>query len=263
MSIGRGEVGLISNGKLLDKTIWIVNQETEDQISHRKQVDMTGSVCGVEYVNTNWSLAEDGSIAICKNHEPAQTLLYEYEGTFEKNFNNGPKNFIIRNSAHYRNTGSDVRDVVVGIAGQKNWSTFPKLKEALAKLDKLDDEINNDNEAKEEANKNAEIIWKQVDEAEWLDPEETRRLKIEAEKAEKKAKRLQQKIDAARKEREAILSEASKAAAFIREQMSLRRNPVLDKSQNKAKFSNMYNGAAEIINGGPGTGKNRTENNRQ
>lgn len=258
LSIGRGEVGLISNGKLLDKTIWIVNQETEDQISHRKQVDMTGSVCGVEYVNTNWSLAEDGSIAICKNHEPAQTLLYEYEGTFEKNFNNGPKNFIIRNSAHYRNTGSDVRDVVVGIAGQKNWSTFPKLKEALAKLDKLDDEINNDNEAKEEANKNAEIIWKQVDEAEWLDPEETRRLKIEAEKAEKKAKRLQQKIDAARKEREAILSEASKAAAFIREQMSLRRNPVLDKSQNKAKFSNMYNGAAEIINGGPGTGKTTT-----
>ena len=86
MSIGRGEVGLISNGRLLDKTIWIVNQETENQTSHRKLIDMTGAVCGAKYVKTNWSLAEEGSIAICKNHEPALTLLYEYEGTFEKHF---------------------------------------------------------------------------------------------------------------------------------------------------------------------------------
>lgn len=252
-SIGMGEI-LIANSK---KKIWIVNNSfIRTTVVQR---DITGGYQGTTNTGIKGEYSEPGTTAIPKNREPAITLLQEYEGPFEKVFKNGQrKTFVVRCSAHYRNTGSDVRDVVVGIAGQKNWSTFPKLKEALAKLDKLDDEINNDSEAKEEANKNAEIIWKQVEESEWLDPEETRRLKIEAQKAEKKAKLLQQKIDAARKEREAILSEASKAAAFIREQMSLRRNPVLDKSQNKAKFSNMYNGAAEIINGGPGTGKTTT-----
>ena len=252
-SIGMGEI-LIAHSKA---KIWIVNNAfTRTTVVHR---DITGGFQGTTNTGIKGEYYESGSITIPKNREPAITLLQEYEGPFEKVFVNGQrKTFVIKGSAHYRNTGSDIRDVVVGVAGQKNWSTFPKLKEALAKLDKLDDEINNDSEAKEEANKNAEIIWKQVEEAEWLDPEETRRLKIEAKKAEKKAKLLQQKIDAARKEREAILSEASKAAAFIREQMSLRRNPVLDKSQNKAKFSNMYNGAAEIINGGPGTGKTTT-----
>lgn len=259
MSIGRGEVGLIFNGRLLDKTIWIVNQETEDQTNHRKLIDMTGAVRGAEYVKTNWSLAEEGSIAICKNHEPALTLLYEYEGTFEKHFFDGPKNFVIRNSAHYRNTGSDIRDVVVGVAGQKNWSTFPLLKDALASLDRLESEIVRKREAEEAAKRKAEELRrKQAEEAERLAREEAKRLEEEARKADEEARKLQQEIEAAQIERETILSEASKAAAFIREQMSLRRNPVLDKSQNKAKFSNMYNGAAEIINGGPGTGKTTT-----
>ena len=79
-----------------------------------------------------------------------------------------------------------------------------------------------------------------------------------ARKAEEEARKLKEEIDAAQAKREAILSEASKAAEFIRKQVSLRRNPVLDKNQDSAKFSNLYNGVAEVINGGPGTGKTTT-----
>ena len=253
-SIGMGEV-LIGHSK---SKIWIVNNDfTRTTIIQR---DITGGFQGTTSTGVKGEYSESGSVAIPKNREPAITLLQEYEGPFEKVFINGQrKSFVIRNSAHYRNTGSDIRDVVVGVAGQKNWSTFPLLKDALASLDRLEGEIVRKREAEEAAKRKAEELRrKQAEEAERLAREEAKRLEEEARKAEEEARKLQQEIEAAQIERETILSEASKAAAFIREQMSLRRNPVLDKSQNRAKFSNMYNGAAEIINGGPGTGKTTT-----
>lgn len=253
-SIGMGEI-LIANSK---KTIWIVNNDyTRTTVVQR---DITGGFQSTTNTGIKGEYSEPGTTAIPKNREPAITLLQEYEGPFEKVFKNGQrKTFVVRCSAHYRNTGSDVRNVVVGIAGQKGWSTFPLLRDALVSLDRLEREINRKREAEEAAKRKAEEFRrKQAEEAERLAREEAKRLEEEARKAEEEAKQLQQEIEAAQNEREAILSEASKAAAFIREQMSLRRNPVLDKSQNKAKFSNMYNGAAEIINGGPGTGKTTT-----
>lgn len=251
-SIGMGEI-LIANSKT---RIWIVNNEfTRTTVMQR---DITGGYQGTASIGRKAEYEEKGSYAIPKNREPAITLLQEYEGPFEKVFINGQKkNFVIRNSAHYTNTGSDIRNVVVGIAGQKNWSTFPLLRDALASLNKVDDEILRKKEAEETARRKAEEIRRRQ-EAVRLAQEEAKRLEEEARKAEEEARKLQQDIEAAQNEREIILSEASKAAAFIREQMSLRRNPVLDKHQNKAKFSNMYNGAAEIINGGPGTGKTTT-----
>ena len=48
------------------------------------------------------------------------------------------------------------------------------------------------------------------------------------------------------------------AVSFIRTQASLRNNPVLDRAQNDIKFSNLFNGTAVIIDGGPGTGKTTT-----
>ena len=253
-SIGVGEI-LIAHSK---SKIWIVNNDfTRTTIIQR---DITGGFQGTANVGIKGEYSELGSITIPKNREPAITLLQEYEGAFEKVFINGQrKTFVIRGSAHYRNTGSDIRDIVVGVAGQKSWSTFPLLREALASLDRLEDEINRKKEAEETAKRKAEEFRrKQTEDAERLAREEAKRLEDEARKAEEEARKLQQEIEAAQNERKAILYEASRAAAFIREQMSLRRNPVLDKAQNKAKFSNMYNGAAEIINGGPGTGKTTT-----
>lgn len=253
-SIGMGEI-LIANSKT---RIWIVNNEYEPTtvILH----DITGGYQGTASTGGKAEYTEKGSFAVPKNREPAVTLLEEYEGPFEKVFINGQKKkFVIRNSSHYTNTGSDIRNVVVGIAGQKNWSTFPLLRDALDSLDRVDDKIRSIKEAEDNAKRKAEEIRRrQEKEAARLAQEEARRLEEAARKAEEEARKLQQDIEAAQNEREIILSEASKAAAFIREQMSLRRNPVLDKHQNKAKFSNMYNGAAEIINGGPGTGKTTT-----
>ena len=45
---------------------------------------------------------------------------------------------------------------------------------------------------------------------------------------------------------------------FIRKQASLRLNPILDETQNKAKRKHLYDGYTVIIDGGPGTGKTTT-----
>lgn len=254
-SIAMGEV-LLANS---NRNIWIVNNGFMRRTIVQR--DITGGYQGTTSTGANTEYNEPGpNITIPKNREPAITLLQEYEGPFERVFINGEKrSFIIKSSAHYSISGGKVNNVVVGVAGQKSWSSFPTLAEALAKLGRVDDEIKRKQEAEEAAKKKAEEIRrKQEEEASRLAREEAKRLEEEARKAEEEARILQEEIAAAQVEREAILSEASKAAAFIREQMSLRRNPVLDKFQNKAKFSNMYNGAAEIINGGPGTGKTTT-----
>ena len=210
-SIGMGEV-LIGHSK---SKVWIVNNDfTRSTIIQR---DITGGFQGTTNTGVKGEYSEFGSVAIPKNREPAITLLQEYEGPFEKVFINGQrKSFVIRNSAHYRNTGSDIRDVVVGVAGQKNWSTFPLLKDALASLDKLESEIVRKREAEEAAKRKAEELRrKQAEEAERLAREEAKRLEEEVRKALDEARKLQHEIEAAEFERVTILSEASKAAAFF------------------------------------------------
>ena len=182
-SIGMGEV-LIGHSK---SKIWIVNNDfTRTTIIQR---DITGGFQGTTSTGVKGEYSESGSVAIPKNREPAITLLQEYEGPFEKVFINGQrKSFVIRNSAHYRNTGSDIRDVVVGVAGQKNWSTFPLLKDALASLDRLEGEIVRKREAEEAAKRKAEELRrKQAEEAERLAREEAKRLEEEARRAEEEA----------------------------------------------------------------------------
>jgi len=255
-SIGRGDVFIAKAGRT--QTIWIVNNDLVKTSGVTR--DITGAAVSTFDTGTKGEYSEPGSVAIPKNREPAITLLQEYEGHHSKVFINGEKrDFIIKSSAHYYNYGGNVSNVFVGIAGNKNWSSFSSLREALSSLNRLDTDILQKRSAEEEAKrKAAELRRRQEEEAKRLAAEEARKLAEAAKKAEEEAQQLQEEIESAQKEREALLAEVSKAKAFIRDQVSLRRNPVLDKSQNAAKFSHMYDGAAEVINGGPGTGKTTT-----
>ena len=256
LSIGRGEV-LIANQKKTT-TIWIVNNEFISTSTPVK--DITGSVVTTSSNGIKGEYSEPGTVAIPKNREPAATLLQEYEGPHSKVFVNGNKcHFIIKNSAHYSNSNGSVSNVYVGIAGNNNWTIFASLKQAVDSLRRLDDDIIRKQAAEEQAKKKAEELRrKQEEEARRLAAEEAKRLEDEAKQAEEEARKLNSEIEAAKTERENILTELKNAQAFIRNQVSLRNNPVLDKSQNAAKFSHIYDGAAVVINGGPGTGKTTT-----
>ena len=242
LSIGRGE--MMMNGLRSPKTIWIVNSDITP--SHGVARDITGAAVTTFHTERKHTYEESGSVTVPKNREFARILLQNYEGHHSCCFaNKQKKDFLIKSSAHYTNSGGGITNIHVGVAGMKSWSLFTNLQQALDSLYEVDETIRKNEAREEEARRNAEELRKkQQEEA--------------ARKAEEEARKLNEEIAAAKARREAILTEASKAEEFIRKQVSLRRNPVLDKHQDSAKFSNLYNGVAEVINGGPGTGKTTT-----
>ena len=256
LSIGRGE--LMMKGLTVPTTLWIVNAEKAP--SYRIERDITGAAISTSSTGRKDTYSEPGTLAVSKNKEFARILLQNYQGHHSCKFMNGQtKDFFIRNSAHYINSGGKVLNLNVGIAGNKSWSIYGTLEAAYWELNKIDRAIEqNELQEKEALQKAEELRSKLQEEATRKAEEEKKRLEEEARKAEEEAKRLKKEIEEAKEKREAIQAEASKAAAFIRKQVSLRRNPVLDIHQDDAKFSNLYNGVAEIISGGPGTGKTTT-----
>lgn len=256
LSIGRGE--LMMKGMTTPQTLWIVNADPAP--SFKIERDITGAAVSTSSTGRKHTYSEHGTLAVSKNKEFARILLQNYEGHHSCKFANGQnKDFIIRNSAHYINSQGKVLNLNVGIAGDKSWSIYGSLEVAYWELNKVDRAIKQNELQEREALQKAEELRKKLqEEAARKAEEEKKRLEEEARKAEEEAKKLKKEIEQAKEQREAILAEASKAAAFIRKQVSLRRNPVLDIHQDSAKFSNLYNGVAEIISGGPGTGKTTT-----
>ena len=255
LSIGRGEI--MMQGMLKPKIIWILNSEPMHSYGYSR--DITGGVVGTFLTGRKDAYCEAGELAVSKNKEYARIILKNYEGSHSCMFAKGANNFLIRSSAHYTNNRSVISDVNVGVSGMKDWKYFSTLKAAISGLFKAEKELEIKKEAEAEAKKKLEELKrKQLEDAERLAQVEAKRIEEEARKAEEETRKLQEEITQAQQERDRFLQEASQAAAFIRHQVSLRRNPVLDKQQDAAKFSNLYNGVAVVINGGPGTGKTTT-----
>ena len=240
-SIGRGLIRI--KGFSQQQKVWIVNKES--QMRSRIEFDINNTFKGTSISGPLQHL-DDGGVCVSKNKMYARLLLENYEGNHIcKTIDGRVFNFMIKNSEAYNNESGRVGEIRFGIAGDKSWSRYPSLQAALEALNKNQESITERQIAEEEAIRRAE---------------ELRRLKQEEEarKAEEEAKKLEAERKALEAERQAIIDKYSQTAAFVRQQVTLRNNPVLDKHQNDAKFSNIYNGIAEVINGGPGTGKTTT-----
>lgn len=241
LSIGRGVIRIM--GVPAPKKLWIVNKEYQ-----RRSINVTdihGTVTGTQMSGQPQNLNEDG-IAISKNKGYARALLENYEGTHVNKMPDGRVfNFMIKSSATYINDRGLATNLKYGIAGDSDWSRYVNVTSALNMLTRIRESIQETIDAEAEARRRAEELRKKKQEE-------------EARKAEEEARKLEQERIALEAERQELIDKYNKATAFIRKQVALRNNPVLDKNQNEAKFSNVFNGFAEVINGGPGTGKTTT-----
>lgn len=255
LSIGRGELKI--KGQEESKIVWVLN--TEPIRSHGLTRDITGATVGTYDTGRRDFYKEGKDVAVSKNRHYARIILQHYEGNHTCVFANGlEQEFIIESSAHYINREC-VCDIYVGISGMSDWRHFPTMKNAKEVLSSVEEDIEIKKKAEEEAkHKVEELRRKREEAAEFLAQAELKRIEEEVRIAEEEARKLKDEIIKAQEERDAFLQEVIQAETFIRRQVSLRRNPILDKFQDKAKFSNIYNGVAEIINGGPGTGKTTT-----
>lgn len=118
-------------------------------------------------------------------------------------------------------------------------------KESQENLRKAEEEYK-----RKEAERKAEEARKVAEEA-CRKEEEQRRQAEEVRKRTERIKELEEKIS---KSNEIINS----AYSFVRDNVSLRSQHILDVSQETAKRSNLFNGTPILIEGGPGTGKTTT-----
>ncbi len=241
LSIGRGVIRI--SGVAQAQKLWIVNKEYERRSV--AEVDINNTVKGTALLGRPQNLEDDGRV-ISKNKGYARALLENYEGTHVNKTPDGRVfNFMIKSSSTYINERGLATNLRFGMAGDENWSRYPNVRQALEALSKNEESILERQIAEEQARKKAEELRRQKQEE-------------EARKAEEEARKLEKERLALEAERQALIDKYNNATAFIRRQVALRNNPVLDKNQNAAKFSNVFNGFAEVINGGPGTGKTTT-----
>lgn len=232
ITIGLGQVTTDVRPEM--QAIWIVNT-------------LPNNILNAGRSSLNW----DRVHVVPKNHNYARKLMENYQGGFETNIVSSNRSlcrtlhFIIKSSMNYDNDGHQVTNIRGGMAGDKDWFEARTLQDAIDRLSKNTQEIEEKIKQEQEARRKAEELRRR----QML--EEARRMEEEARKAEEQRKALEQ-------ERESLIEKAAQQQRMIRQANSLRRNPRLDQFQNAAKFANVLHGPATVINGGPGTGKTTT-----
>ncbi len=235
-SIARGQV-TTKDGE--NMTVWIVNRQYSS--------------------GDDWLSVPHGEYTTSKNSRWGQILTDHFQGDYycmghDKYRPRIAKriDFTINNSASYFNTPS-IDQLRVGISGEKGWRFFHTINEAYnairAGLEKLQEIQRKEEEAKKAIEEAARRAKEEEEKTAAL--EEQRRQEEELAILEAKKKEVQKElIDLEEKYRN--------ACSFVRQQASLRLNPLIDSVQNSVKFSHIYDGTCVVVEGGPGTGKTTT-----
>lgn len=235
-SIARGQVTTNEGEKM---TVWIVNRQYS-----------TGD---------DWLSVPKGEYTTSKNSRWGQILTDHYQGNYycmghDKYRPRVAKriDFTINNSSSYFNTPT-LEQLRIGISGENGWRFFRTINDAYnaiqAGLEKLQ-EIQRKEEAARKALEEAARRAKEEAEAAAALEEQKRQEEELAQLEEKKKEVQKELIDLEEKYRN--------ACSFVRQQASLRLNPLIDSVQNSVKFSHVYDGTCVVIEGGPGTGKTTT-----
>lgn len=235
-SIARGQVTTKEGENM---TVWIVNRQYS-----------TGD---------DWLNVPQGEYTTSKNSRWGQILTDHYQGDYYCMGHDRYRpriakriDFTINNSSSYFNTPT-LEQLKVGVSGENGWRYFRTINEAYnairAGLEKLQEIQRKEEAAKKALEEAAKRAKEEAEAAAAL--EEQRKQEEELAQLEEKKKKVQKElIDLEEKYRN--------ACSFVRQQASLRLNPLIDSVQNSVKFSHVYDGTCVVIEGGPGTGKTTT-----
>ena len=198
----------------------------------------------------------DDSINIWKNTKLGGVLIMKGIGN-SIYYGNRPQPYKMKvyNAANYRHwiTGS-IDQVEIQQEDKKRYR-FANLKSLLEQFQ----------ESKRQANENAERLRKLKLEREEIErqqkkaaEEEAIRLKKEREENERRTRECQEKAERFEQEIAEQNAKIKYIKSFVRNELALRIQHILDPSQEDAKRSHIYDGIPVLIDGGPGTGKTTT-----
>lgn len=236
-----------------EQTIWLTNQE-DNQGSLEKR-DFTGTGV-VRRAGHNTALHDVDGKPVYKNTKLGEILTKFYSGSRTYNAPAGEMTVEIHDRSTYKPNGGDPSEVEIRMSGQSSSFRYQRLSHLIDTA-----------KAKEEELKKLEEERKRIEEE---------RLRLEQELKKKKAKEEQERLEKLRLEKEAeekkqqeeiarieqqiadTLEKEKAVRSFMRKNVMLRSQHLLDQYQEDAKRSHIFDGVPLVIEGGPGTGKTTT-----
>lgn len=248
-----------SKGVSNTQNIWLINGDVYQ--AGRNIRDITGAVAGHQ-VGRGIALKDDG-MPVSKNTRLGEVLVKFYSGCHSYKVPDYYRRKVfheneveIHNRSNYIPTDWDPSELEIRISGEAAPYRYQRLSLLL-----------------DAAKAEAERIRKQQEEL-WRIEEEKKR--IAQELAEKKAREEQERLEAERRRKEEAekkareeierleqqyaetLQKEKSVRSFMRKNVMLRSQHILDQYQEDAKRSHIYDGVPIVIDGGPGTGKTTT-----
>lgn len=198
----------------------------------------------------------DDSINIWKNTKLGGALIMKGIGN-SIYYGNRPQPYKMKvyNAANYRHWTTGSIDQVEIQQEDKKRYRFANLRSLLAQF----------HESKRQADENAQRLRELEAERKEIElqqkkaaEEEALRLKKEREENERRTRECQEKAERFEQEIAEQNAKIKYIKSFVRNELALRIQHILDPSQEDAKRSHIYDGIPVLIDGGPGTGKTTT-----
>lgn len=214
MAIGRAFLELHKN----KSTYWLLNREYFRSSNSVRNIH--GEVIGTAVGHPD-TLTDDGP-TVYKNTKLGEVIIKHFEGTHKYKVKEKTVSLTIYNRASYAiASGTKVINIKINIAGDKATHLYKSLNEIITDIKKLEREIDEEQE-------------------------KTSRIKSEKEKAKQ--------LELIKEKKKALDNAKAEKQLFIKKQLSLRNQYILDPQQEEIKRSNIFEGIL-VIDGGPGTGK--------
>ncbi len=155
--------------------------------------------------------------------------------------------------------GRSAKEITIKIDGDKNSYRFQRLADLINEHTQLVDRLEVLKKKQEEERQAILKAKKEAEEAARRKAEaEAERLRQEEIKRQEEERRNQEEIERLQAQIEQSEQDIRQTQSFIRGEVSLRLQHILDENQEEAKRSHLFDGTPIVIEGGPGTGKTTT-----
>lgn len=260
MAIARAHCTLTeSNGTVHEQNYWLTNGDTYQR--GRDLRDITGAVAG-HTIGRQIALKDDG-MPVSKNTRLGEILVKFYSGSHKYRVPDAYRkkvfhenNVEIHNRSNYIPWEIDPAEVEIRVAGESSPYRYQRLSVLL-------NAIKEENEARlkaqvEEQKRQEELQRIARELAEKKACEEQERLEALQRQKEEEARKIREEIERHEEQIAEKLLKIKSVRSFMRKNVMLRSQHILDQYQEDAKRSHIYDNIPIVIDGGPGTGKTTT-----
>lgn len=234
-------------------TFWLTNRE--DYQGYKERRDFTGTGTIIE-LGRKTALQDSDGKPVYKNTKLGEVLIKFLSGSHKYMAPAGEMTLEIHNRSQYKNDGLDPIEVEIRLAGEKAPFRFQRLSLLLDAAKAEAERIKKQQEELKRIEEEKQRIARELEEKKAR--EEQERLEAEQRRKEAEAKKVREDIERHEKIRDGKLEQIKAVRSFMRKNVLLRSQHLLDQYQEDAKRSHIYDGVPIVIDGGPGTGKTTT-----